>query len=80
MKSHFFPNRVVWRLDLATGLSREFKLRANGLASPGLLSCSAIVGMTLQLPHAPYVCQLWRLASLESPASPTASLYILAQS
>ena len=48
-KDSFFPNRVVWRLDLATGLSREFKPRANSLASLGLLSCSATIGMTLQL-------------------------------
>ena len=34
MKSQIFPNKVFWRLDLATGLSREFKLRANG---PGQL-------------------------------------------
>ena len=40
VKSHILPNRVFWRLDLATGLSREFKLRANGLASLGLLSCN----------------------------------------
>ena len=32
---------------LATGLSHEFKLRANGLASLGLLSCSATTGITL---------------------------------
>ena len=49
MKSQIFPNRVFWRLDLATGLSREFKPRANGLASLGLLSSSAIAGVTLQL-------------------------------
>ena len=49
-KSQFFLNRLVWRLGLATGLSREFKSRANGLASLGLLSCSATAGMTLQLP------------------------------
>ena len=49
MKSQFFPNRVFWRLDLATGLSREIKLRANGLANLGLLSCSATTGMTLQI-------------------------------
>ena len=30
-------------------LSREFKPRANGLASLGLLSCSATAGVTLQL-------------------------------
>ena len=49
MKSQFFPNRVSWRLDLATGLSREFKPRANNLVSLGLLSCSATAGATLQL-------------------------------
>ena len=49
MKSQFFQNRVFWPLDLTTGLSRELKLRANGLANLGLLSYSAIVGATLQL-------------------------------
>ena len=49
-KSQFFPNRVVWRLGLVTGLSREFKSRANGLASLRLLYCSATAGMTFQLP------------------------------
>ena len=49
VKCHILPNRVFWRLDLATGLSCEFKPRANGLASLGLLSCSAIAGATLQL-------------------------------
>ena len=49
VKSQFFPNRVFWRLDIATRLSREFKSRANGLASLGLLSCSATAGATLQL-------------------------------
>ena len=49
MKSQFFPNRVFWQLDIATGLSREFKPRANGLASLGFLSCSATAGTTLQL-------------------------------
>ena len=67
MKSQFFPNRVVWRLGLVTGLSREFKLRVNGLASLRLLSCSATVGITLQLPcmlH-PRV-QSWVSASLHN--------------
>ena len=41
---------------LATGLSREFKSRANGLASLGLFSCSATAGMTLQLPCMLYTC------------------------
>ena len=49
MKSQFFPNKVFWRLDIMIGLSREFKPRANGLASLRLLSCSAIAGATLQL-------------------------------
>ena len=49
MKSHFFPNRVVWRLGLATRLSREFKPRAIDLANLGLLSYSATADMTLQL-------------------------------
>ena len=40
VKSHILPNRVFWRLDLVTGSSREFKLRANGLANLGLLSYS----------------------------------------
>ena len=56
MKNQFFPNRVVWRLGLATGLSREFKPRANGLASLGLLSCSATASMTLQLPCMLHTC------------------------
>ena len=51
MKSQFFPNRVVWRLGLVTGLSREFKPRVNGLASLRLLCCNATAGMTLQLPR-----------------------------
>ena len=48
-KRQFLPNRAFWRLNLATGLSREFKPRANGLISLGLLSCSATAGATLQL-------------------------------
>ena len=56
VKRQFFPNRVVWRLDLATKLSREFKPRANGLASLEILSSSATAGMTLQLPRMLYMC------------------------
>ena len=56
MKSQFFPNRVVWRLGLATGLSREFKPRTNGLANLGLLSYSATTGMTLQFPCMLHTC------------------------
>ena len=40
VKSHILLNRVLWWLALATRLSREFKPRANSLASLGLLSCS----------------------------------------
>ena len=32
-KSQFFQNRVGWRLDLATWVSRKFKPRANWVAS-----------------------------------------------
>ena len=77
MKSQFFPNRVVWQLDLATGLSREYKLRANGLASLGLLSCSATAGMTLQLPGMLHMCANFGGLPV---VSPVASLCILAQS
>ena len=57
-KGQFFLNKVVWRLGLATRLSREFKSRANCLASLELLSCSATAGMTLQL-----LCMLHTCAS-----------------
>ena len=40
MKRHILPNRVFWQLDLAIGLSHEFKPRANGLASLEFLSYS----------------------------------------
>ena len=40
---------MVWRLGLTTRPSRKFKSQANGLASLGLLSCSATVGMLFQL-------------------------------
>ena len=56
MKSQFLPNMVIWRLGLATRLSLQFKSRANGLASLGLLSCSAIASMTLQLPCMLHTC------------------------
>ena len=47
---------MFWRLGLATRLNCEFKPRANGLANLGLLSCSAIAGMTLQLPCMLHTC------------------------
>ena len=56
MKSQFFSNRVVWVLGLTIGLSREFKPRANGLASLGLLSCSPTASVTLQLPCMLHTC------------------------
>ena len=47
--SQFFPNKVFWQLDLAIGLTREFKLQANGLACLGFLFCSVTTSATLQL-------------------------------
>ena len=40
MKCHILSNRVFWQLDLATGLSHEFKSRVNSLTSLELLSYS----------------------------------------
>ena len=48
-KFRFVTNRVVWRLGLATWLSRESKQQANCLARLEILSCSAPAGVTLQL-------------------------------
>ena len=42
VKSQFQPNRAFWRLNLATGTSHEFELRANYLARLEVLSCSAL--------------------------------------
>ena len=81
MKSHFFPNRVFWRLDLATGLSREFKPRDNGLASLGLLSCSATTGVTLQLLEC--LARVHLSSGLQAASHPrdlVASPYFFAQS
>ena len=56
-KGQFSSNRAYWRLNLTTGTSREFESRANFLAKLEVLSCSAIAGMTLQLPlHDSHVC------------------------
>ena len=80
-KSQFFPNRVIWRLGLATGLSREFKPRVNGLASLELLSCSATARVTLQLPYMLQTCAaVGGLPVASQPRVPAASLRILAQS
>ena len=81
VKSQFFPNRVFWRLDLATGLSCEFKPRANSLANLGLLFCSATVGVTLQLLACLARVQLSGGLQLTShPRDPTASPCFVAQS
>ena len=56
VKSHILPNRVFWRLDLATGLSHEFKLRANDLTSLELLSCSEQLARRFSFWHAWHVC------------------------
>ena len=70
VKSHILPNRVFWQLDLVTGLSREFKPRANGLASLGLLSCSEQLARRFSFWHAWYVCINLAACSHEPPASP----------
>ena len=77
MKSRFFRNRVVWRLDLATELSREFKPRANDLASLRLLSCSATTGTTLQLPCMLHTCANFGGLSVASHPRVSASLHNL---
>ena len=79
MKSQFFPNKVVWRLSLATGLSREFKSRANGLASLGLLSCSVTAGMTLQLPYMLHTCASFDGLPVASQPRVSTSLHNLEQ-
>ena len=56
VKGQFFPNRVVWQLDLATWLTRESESRANCLARLEVLSCNAPAGVTLQLPYTLYTC------------------------
>ena len=81
VNSQFFPNKVFWRLDLATGLSLEFKPRENGLASLGLFSCSATAGATLQLLACLACVQLsGGLQATSHPQDPAASPYFFAQS
>ena len=77
MKSQFFPNRVFWRLGLTTRLSREFKPRVNDLANLGLLSCSATVGMTLQLPCMLHTCANFSGLPVASHPRVSASLHNL---
>uniref|UniRef100_A0A7N2MWD7 Uncharacterized protein n=1 Tax=Quercus lobata TaxID=97700 RepID=A0A7N2MWD7_QUELO len=52
----FVTNRAVWRLGLATGMSREFELQTNYLAKLEVLSCSAPASVTLQLPYMLHTC------------------------
>ena len=68
VKSQFFPNRVFWRLDLATGLSHKFKSRANGLASLELLSCSEQLEQCFSFWHAWHVCIILAACNREPPA------------
>ena len=55
MKRHILPNKVFWRLDLATTLSREFKPRVNSLASLELLSCGEQLARRFSFWHAWHV-------------------------
>ena len=55
-KVRFVTNRAVWRLGLATGMSREFESQTNYLAKLEVLSCSAPASVTLQLPHMLHTC------------------------
>ena len=54
-KRQFQPYRAFWRLNLATGMSSKFELRANCLARLKVLSYSTPVVVTLPL-RASHVC------------------------
>ena len=73
MKSQFFPNRVFWRLDLVTGLSRELT------AWPAWDSCPVVqqLAWLFSFWHAWHVCNFWRLASHEIQSRVLASLHNL---
>ena len=58
-KVRFFPNRVVWRLGLATWLSCDSESQANYLARLEVFSCSAPASMTVQLPYMLHTCALF---------------------
>ena len=79
VKSQIFPNRVFWLLDLATGLSREFKPRANGLASLGLLSCSEQLAQRFNFWHAWHVCSNLAACTREIQPRVLTSLHKLEQ-
>ena len=55
-KELVFQNRASWQLGLMTWLSCEFKLQANWMANLDFLSCSATVGMTIQLLYMLHSC------------------------
>jgi len=46
-KNQLQPNRAIWRLEFAIGMSHEFESQANCLARLEVLSCSAIAGVNL---------------------------------
>ena len=66
-KSEFSTNRAFWRLNLMTRTSRESKSWANCLAKLEVLSYSASVVVTLQLPCMLHMCVI--LATYQSWAS-----------
>ena len=67
VKSHILPNRVFWWLNLVTGLSREFKPQANGLANLELLSCNEQLAQRFSFWHAWHVCINLAACSREPP-------------
>ena len=79
MKSHILPNKVFWQLDLVIGLSREFKPRANGLASLRLLSCSEQLARCFSFWHAWHVCINLVACSRKIQLRVSASLHPLEQ-
>ena len=79
VKSHILPNRVFWRLDLTTGLSREFNPRANGLASLGLLSCSEQLALASASGILGTCASIWWLAAASHPRDLVANPYFFAQ-
>ena len=57
-KTQLQLNKVFWRLELTIGTSHEFESQANCLTKLEVLSYSAIVGVTLQLPCILHMCAL----------------------
>ena len=75
-KVRFVTNRVVWRLGLAAWLSHEFEPWANCLARLKVLSCSALVGVILQLPYMVHTCASFGdLPVVSQPQDPVARNY-----